>query len=144
MVQTLSYLMSSQAREAGRALMGCRGNSGYYFDFKIKTRQPVHADRRPVRIGGLREGFTFYRHNGGELVFRIGVKTGDINDVIKATACCSENRAQVVEGEPDLAFKVGLWRTSWRSVTLAQSECLPGCYPTNHRGDGGERYFKTG
>jgi hypothetical protein len=97
-------------------------NASDHLDLEIETRQPGHADRRPVGIGRRAEDPVLDGHDGRELVFGIGVECGDVDDIGEGAAGCFQRRLQVVEGQLDLACEVRFGRSVGPAADLSGDE----------------------
>lgn len=97
-------------------------NAGDDLDFEVETRQPVDAERRPVRIGRFVENAVLHGHDCAELLLRIGVECGHVDYIVERAAGCFQSCTQIVERELDLAFKIGFWASICPAANLAGDE----------------------
>src|SRR5690606_20238257 len=81
-----------------KALRPLPRNTGYHFNLKIKASQPVHSDSSPVWIRWSPKDLLLHFHNGAELLFRIGMKSRNIDYIVKVTTCSCESGFKIVKG----------------------------------------------
>ena len=97
-------------------------HAGDDLDLEVKAREPVHADRRPVRIGRLRENLALYSHDRAELVFGISMERCDVDDIVESASARLQRRLEIGEGQPDLSLEARLGRTIAAAPDLARYE----------------------
>lgn len=61
---------------------------GNDLDFKIETRQPCHANRRPVWVGFFWKRARLGFQPDRELGFRGSMESRHVDDIVKACARC--------------------------------------------------------
>nr|DAL43466.1 MAG TPA_asm: hypothetical protein [Caudoviricetes sp.] len=94
------------------------GNAGNDLDLKIEPRQPGYADSGPVGIRRLRKDGRFDLHDRRKLIFRIGVKCGDVDQIIKGASCRRQRRRQIVKCEGDLGREIRFRRAVYPAADL--------------------------
>ncbi|HSJ04550.1 MAG TPA: hypothetical protein VK956_18920 [Verrucomicrobium sp.] len=86
------------------------GNTGDDLDLEVESREPVNADRRPIRIRRFREDFAFNGHDCAELIFGIGMKGRHVDDIVKPASTSLQGRLEIGECQTDLSLKVRVGR----------------------------------
>ncbi len=52
----------------------------------------------------------------------VGVKGGDVDDIVQAAAGGGQNRAHIGNGPPDLILEKGLWRAVFTAADLTDTK----------------------
>ena len=85
-----------------------RRNPRDHLDLKIKAGKPVDPKCQPVWIWRRGEHVVLDLQDSSELFFRVGMKAGDIDDIVERAARCSKSRFKIGKRTPDLSLKVWL------------------------------------
>src|SRR5690606_39399242 len=88
---------------AGTATCSVR-NARDDLDLEVEARQPVDADRGPVRIGRLREHFVLDGQDGIELALRIGMEARHVDDVVEPAR--SEEHTSELQSRENLVCRL--------------------------------------
>jgi hypothetical protein len=103
-------------------LMNSAWNTGDDLDLEVEPREPVDADRRPIRIRRFREDFAFNGHDRAELILGIGMKGRHVNDIVKPASTRLQGRLEIGECQADLSLKVRLGRAIAATADLTGHE----------------------
>lgn len=66
-----------------------------HLDLEVEAREPVDPKRGPARVGGAVKYLALNGHNGIELLFGVGMKRHDIEDIVESAPRCEQRRFQV-------------------------------------------------
>src|SRR5690606_2689356 len=94
-------------------------DTGNHFYLKIKTRQPGYANGGPVWIWLNRKYFLFHPHYAVELVLWIGMKGGDIHNIIQRASSCRQCGLQIIKSQFNLTGEIRLRTAIRQAANLA-------------------------